>query len=90
MLPISINDNNPDSASIAEKTQIRMDVSLFDISASMYPNAIATNYRVTEQVVTIPIDNLPTTSSYYTPLYTEKLNYEVWLNRVNKNFQELD
>lgn len=27
---------------------------------------------------------------YYTPLYTEKINYETWVNTVNRNFQELN
>lgn len=27
---------------------------------------------------------------YYTPLYTEKIDYKTWLNTVNKNFSELN
>lgn len=27
---------------------------------------------------------------YYTPLYTEKLNYDTWLTTINRNFQELN
>lgn len=27
---------------------------------------------------------------YYTPIYSEKLNYQTWLNTINRNFQELN
>lgn len=26
---------------------------------------------------------------YYTPIYTEKLNYDTWLRTINRNFSEL-
>lgn len=89
MTIIPLNIPNPDSESIAKKSQINISLSTFDISASGYYGLINTNYARTEQIVTIPEENLITTSSYYTPLYTEKLNYNVWLNTINKNFEEL-
>jgi hypothetical protein len=81
---------NPDSSSILNKEQIDISLSLFDISASGNFEKIQTNYAATTQRVTIPETNFINSSSYYTPIYKEKLNYSVWLNRVNKNFEELN
>jgi len=89
MTTILLDIPNPDSESISRKDQIDISVSLFDVSASGYYGKIQTNYSVTEQVVTIPEPSLLVSSSYYTPMYKEKLNYNVWLNRINKNFEEL-
>lgn len=81
---------NPDSGSISRKEQIDISFSEFDVSASGQYGKIKPNYSNTYQVVTIPEANYLNSSSYYTPLYKEKLNYEVWLSRINKNFEELD
>jgi hypothetical protein len=81
---------NPDSSSIAYKDQIDISLSLVDVSASGQSSSIYTNYAVTVQTVTVPEPNLLDRSVYYTPIYKEKLNYDVWLNRINKNFDELD
>jgi hypothetical protein len=81
---------NPDSESISRKDQIDISLSLFDVSASGHYGQIQTNYSVTSQTITIPEVNLLVSSSYYTPIYKEKLNYNVWLTRINKNFEELD
>lgn len=81
--------SNPDSESVSRKDQIDISLSLFDVSASGYYGKIQTNYSVTAQTVTIPEAGFLNSSSYYTPIYKEKLNYDVWLNRVNKNFEEL-
>lgn len=90
MANIFLNLQNPDSQSISQKNQIDISLSLFDISASGNYGKIQTNYSTTTQVVTLPEPNLVASSSYYTPIYKEKLNYSVWLNRINKNFEELD
>lgn len=84
------SSTNPDSSSIANKEQIDISLSLFDISASGQTASIHTNYSVTIQNVTIPEENLSNRSTYYTPIYKEKLDYKVWLTRINKNFEELD
>lgn len=89
---ILVGTQNPDSQSIADSTIIGMSVSTFDISASGYfSESIKTSYTNTNQMLTIPIGGNTNDSGYvyYTPLYTEKINYEVWKQRVNKNFQEL-
>lgn len=85
---------NPDSSSIAYKEQIDISLTLVDVSASaqsqsVYPN-INTNYAGTIQKVIVPELGLTDSSLYYTPIYKEKLDYKVWLNRINKNFDELD
>lgn len=85
-----LNVSNPDSESIANKSDIDISISLFDVSASGYFGKIQTNYSNTIQTVNIPEENYVNSSSYYTPLYKEKLNYSTWLATVNKNFEELD
>lgn len=85
-----LNVSNPDSQSISKKEQIDISFSQFDVSASNNLGKIRTNYTLTAQVVTIPESNFLNSSSYYTPIYKEQLNYDVWLNRINKNFEELD
>jgi hypothetical protein len=91
-MPITFlsSSRNPDSASIANKEQIDISLSIAEVSASGHSGSIFTNYSTTIQVVTIPEPNLLDRSVYYTPIYKEKLNYNVWLNRINKNFDELD
>lgn len=81
---------NPDSGSVVNKEQIDISLSLFDVSASGQSASIFTNYSATVQTVTIPEEGLMDRSVYYTPIYKEKLDYTVWLNRINKNFEELD
>jgi len=89
-MPFSIiNKSNPDSASIANKEVIDLTISTFDVSASGHSGSIMTNYSTTIQMVIIG-SSTPTGSTYYTPIYKEKLDYTVWANRINKNFQELD
>jgi hypothetical protein len=84
------SSTNPDSANIVNKEQIDISLSLFEVSASGYSASIFTNYSATVQTVTIPEEELVNRSLYYTPIYKEKLDYNVWLTRINKNFEELD
>ena len=81
---------NPDSSSISIKGEIDISVSMFDISASGHLGKLNTNYTESELAVYIPETDFLTSSSYYTPIYTEELSYEVWLSKINKNFEELD
>lgn len=85
-----LNIVNPDSASISSKDTIDISVSMFDVSASGHYADLQTNYSMTELVVTIPEVDYLNSSSYYTPIYKEELSYDVWLTRINKNFEELD
>jgi len=80
---------NPDSGSITSKSSIDLSVSLFDISQSGNLDTIQLNYIGDEQRVVIPEPDAPP-SLYYTPIYKEKINYDVWITTINKNFQELD
>lgn len=83
------NTSNPYSESIVRKEQIDISISLSEVSASGHKDQIQTTYAKDYQVVTIPEQNYLNSSSYYTPIYKEQLNYNVWLTRVNKNFEEL-
>lgn len=85
-----LNITNPDSESISRKSQIDISLSLFDVSASGHSGSVNTNYSSTVQVVTVPEEGLTNKSVYYTPIYKEKLDYNVWLTRINKNFEELN
>lgn len=81
--------DNPDSGSITQKQPIDISYSAFDVSASGHFGEIQTDYIGTSIVVTVPEEFYLVSSSYYVPLYREKLKYNVWLNRVNRNFEEL-
>lgn len=85
-----VNTVNPDSSSIMLKRDIDISFSSFDVSASGHLDGILTNYTKTEIVVTIPEAEYLNSSSYYVPIYTEKLDYDTWLTRINRNFEELN
>jgi len=101
MIPILVSGSNPDSGSVINKETIDISFSLTDVTASSansgsmngmsYTSSIKSNYTATGQSVVIPRDpdNIQDGYVYYTPIYTEKINYEVWKQRVNKTFQEL-
>lgn len=80
---------NPDSGSISRKETIDISFAIVDVSASGHADVIKTNYSATAQSVIVGEENLSVARMYYTPIYKEKLNYSVWLNRINKNFEEL-
>lgn len=86
---ISVNVSNSESESISRKEQIDISLSLFEVSASGYSGAIKTNYTNTSQIVVIPDETIVSGSLYYTPIYKEKIDYQTWLSRINKNFEEL-
>lgn len=83
---------NPDKASISSKSTIDLGVYESDVSASSYTQSIKLNYTSDGIIVQIPddIDFLEGGYRYYTPIYVEKLNYEVWKDTVNKTFKELN
>lgn len=88
LVQITASIQNPDKQAIQSKQIVDVSISTFDISSSGYNNVMSLNYQNTEAVVYL--DSTTTTGSlYYTPVYTEKLNYEVWKRRVNKSFSEL-
>lgn len=80
---------NPDSAAIRKKSLIEIPVSTFDISASNYTNTLKLNYNNSE-IVLLDDEDVDDFDTYYTPLYTEKINYNVWKTSINKTFQELE
>lgn len=81
---------NPDKVSIANKTVVDISVTSFDISASGYTTSsdIKLIANGTEIVI---VDDITDNNfdKYYTPLYSEKINYNVWATTVDKNFYEL-
>lgn len=89
-LPLTII--NPDTAPIQQRSRIDISLSNFDISASSYIEAVKLNYNETEVVVmdSLDPDSVVTGSLYYTPLYTEKINYNQWVTEINKSFRELE
>lgn len=80
---------NPDSGSIANKEQIDISVTKFDIDATA-GGLVKTNYSLTALEVLVGGTTTETGSIYYTPIYKEKIDYDTWLNRINKNFLELE
>lgn len=88
---VKIDYDNPDSQVVGKDISI----SLFEVSSSGYSASVSTNYDSTYQKINVSFDpslEVPITSGYvyYTPIYKEKLNYNEWIVRVNKNFEELD
>ena len=80
--------SSPDVYAVENKERIDVSFNSFDVSASS-ETSILPNYTTTGQIV-IPGQSDVNGYTYYTPVYTEKLNYEVWKSTVNKNFQELN
>lgn len=79
---------NPDKKAIAEKNTIDIRVSVGDLTASNATESVKLNTALSE--ITVYVDSLESNgATYYTPLYTEKINYETWKKTVNKSFQEL-
>lgn len=76
---------NPDKTSIENKKTIDISVSSADISSSNYTSSIRLNYTFTELQVYVSSSN----STYYTPIYKEKIDYNTWKTTINKSFQEL-
>jgi hypothetical protein len=79
---------NPDATSIRQKSMIDITINPYDIVASEYSDEIKLNYNQTE-IVLLDDDTSETHDTYFTPLYNEKINYEVWKRTINKSFQEL-
>lgn len=88
---IRVSGSNPDSASIERKNVIDISFSQADATASLQSASIKTNYEGSGQIVVLPRDteNLQPGYVYYTPLYVERINYNVWKSRINKTFEEL-
>lgn len=79
---------NPDATSIRQKSMIDITINPYDIVASEYSDEIKLNYNQTE-IVLLDDDTSEKHDTYFTPLYNEKINYEVWKRTINKSFQEL-
>ena len=83
---------NPDSVSIVNNDTVDVSFTLTDVSSSYYSSSIQPNYAASGVSVVIPRQNssVERGNIYFTPVYTEKLSYEEWKTRVNKNFLELN
>jgi hypothetical protein len=80
---------NPDTRAIQQKTMIDISLRVGDISASNYTSQIKLNYNNSE-IMLLDDENSDNNDTYFTPLYTEKISYEVWKKTINKSFLELD
>jgi hypothetical protein len=98
MIDITIDlsaQENPDKNAIASKQVIDVSLSMTDISASLSSGSlnlsgIKTNYMKQKLIiVTDAAEQNNEGNIYYTPTYTEQINYEVWKTTVNKTFNEL-
>lgn len=92
MTIILVSGSNPDSASIADKRDANIAFSLTDVSQSRKSEFINTNYIGDNLSIILPVADeiIVKGSVYYTPIYKEKLNYEIWATTSNKNFRELN
>lgn len=92
---ILINSNNPDVKSITNKEIIDISYTNKDIylaSSSFTEESVIVNDSLEQITIVTPrYDNVPVTDGriYFTPLYTEQIDYQTWVTTVNKNFFEL-
>lgn len=97
MTTIIINSTNPDKESVSSKKVIDISYNINDINIAILSGSdINASIKATEDfsqitVVTPRYESVPVTEGrlYFTPLYTEQLDYNTWINTVNKNFFEL-
>lgn len=79
---------NPDIISIQQKTMIDISLNPGDITASNYIGQVKLTPDNSE-ILLIDDEESDTDDTYFTPIYNEKINYEVWKRTINKSFQEL-
>lgn len=87
---ITVSGSNPDKASIQRKKIIDISLNSTDVSASNAYDDILLNYTQTEITIINDKQNGTKGDVYYTPLYTEKINYSVWKRTIDKSFKELE
>lgn len=80
---------NPDINSIRNRRTIDISLSEADVSASTAPVKanFVTNIITVHPTVTGSSD---IAELYFTPMYTEKINYNEWKSNINKAFAELE
>lgn len=83
------NRDNPDKESIEAKDVIDISLNDFDLSALDYKDDILTNYSRTVSELYIDAGETRAGRLYCTPVYKERMSYQIWKNRINKNFLEL-
>jgi hypothetical protein len=85
---------NPDTTAIQQRSTIDITVSSFDVSASGYSEKVKFLGGFSDstggETVLVNEPNIVTGSTYYTPLYSEKISYTVWKDTINKSFRELE
>lgn len=97
MIDVQINSTNPDTDSISNKDIIDIeytsqDISIVKMSGSLPSDSLQVDNTTNQLIlVTQRYDNIPITAgrTYFTPVYTEQIDYERWITTVNKNFFEL-
>ena len=81
---------NADVEASQKKSIIDITLNEFDISASNQENSVQLNFAKSEIVVFD--DDVAETKGdiYFTPIYSEKIDYLTWKSKINKSFQELE
>lgn len=81
---------NQDKRSANIKNTIDIQLTEFDVSQSAKRDSIKLNFSKNE--ITVLNDGISSTVGdiYFTPVYTEKIRYDVWKTVINKSFQELE
>lgn len=86
---LSLNES-PDAAAIVAKGVVDISLSVSDVSASLMSGSLAVDsvtLNPTKQKIVVIDDG--SDGVYFTPIYTERLNYTEWQRTVNKTFEEL-
>lgn len=98
------NQPNPDAATVPYKLPTDISFNSSDITASSQASVSASGTDYTQfikvandgETVSVVTGDAQSNENankvgtvYYTPLYSEKINYQEWQSRINKNFLEL-
>lgn len=97
MTTILINSTNPDKESISNKQVIDISYNINDtniavLSGSSTKASVKVDDTISQITVVTPrYENVSVAEGrvYFTPIYTEQLDYDTWIKTVNKNFFEL-
>jgi hypothetical protein len=94
------NESNPDVSTTQYKLPVDIMFNSADITASAQASVSASGQDYTQfikvsndgETINVVVGD-PTVNDtgtiYYTPLYSEKINYQEWQSKINKNFLEL-
>jgi hypothetical protein len=103
-MTIQVSGSNPDLIAIQNRQPVPMSFSAPDITITALSSSNAGLVALLQQAkfsnsgqrLLLSIgendqnEEVGVNGVYYTPVYTERINYSEWQRRINKTFQELE